>query len=200
MQMVKKIKLGLCCGVMALASGTFAGPVAIDYAAVYGFYFNVDSNVGILGAGTGNQTFAQLVFSPDDQVDPVAYDNVLGTNGNDFAWGTTMITEGSGSTEFADFSGTTVNGTYTPGYIYARIFQDADVQVGDWYYYTTPMPLLDVSSPQGILDMNFGNVLGNAIDSGSTVAQVVVPEPTTGLLLALGGGVAWLVRLKQRLL
>jgi len=27
----------------------------------------------------------------------------------------------------------------------------------------------------------------------------VVPEPATALLLAIGGGVAWLVRLKQRL-
>lgn len=199
MQIHKKIQLGICCGLMALSVGSFAGTVSIQYNAIWGFYFTSDSGVGILGAGTGNETIAQLIFSPDNQVDPALVGGL--ESGNDSIWGSTTVKEGDNSSEWAEFSGTPVITNFVSGFIYARIFQDANIQAGDSYYFTTPIALIDDTLPQGIADMNYSISSGHAIDAvGANNGIVMIPEPTTGLLLAVGGGVAWLVRLRQRLL
>ncbi len=40
---------------------------------------------------------------------------------------------------------------------------------------------------------------GQVFDAGTLTNIEIVPEPATAMLLALGGGLAWLVRLKQRM-
>ncbi len=63
---------------------------------------------------------------------------------------------------------------------------------------------LGSATQYAILDNSVASVLyaggDYTYDPGGTVAGdwQAVPEPATALLLALGGGIAWLVRLKQR--
>ena len=172
---------------MGLAAASY-GEVQVSWGGSAGFFFNANPGAGILGDGTGKSTVAQLIYSVDLYADRAGVGGV--TTGDDVVWGTLTLTEngisGDGD-EWAAFSSYTLR-TFVAGHVYARIFQDSDVGVGDWYFYTPMLSLQNVVSnnlPQS-LEMNTDLANGNAIDSGSTVAQVV-PEPAAIGLIGLGG-------------
>jgi len=174
---------------MGLATATY-GDVKISWLGAAGFFFNATPEVGILGDATGNFTFAQLIYSVDANID--AADIGGATTGDDVVWDTANILEDGIANDavmfdsyawFTDY----YEQTFVSGYVYARIFQDGAVGVGDWYFYTPMLSLQDVTeiTPPQVLKMNT-DVNGNAIDSGPTVAQVV-PEPAAIGLIGLGG-------------
>jgi hypothetical protein len=87
--------------------------------------------------------------------------------------------------------------------IYTVLFNTTDSGV----FTTTPssysyLIIDDVNSiahDSGAAGVGFGSDAPYDISTVSANSWVAVPEPATALLLALGGGFAWLVRLKQRL-
>jgi hypothetical protein len=159
------------------------GIVNIDWEAISGFYFSANPSIGILGEGTGNSTIAQLMYSPDN-----IKDNILTTkagNMNDVVWSTKIITEdgiGGGYDGYALFSENYTASMFTNGWVYVLIFQDNNVQAGDWYFYTPMYTLSDVEGPDPgpagsaqYIRVNTDAPLfdeGNAIDSGAYTAQV----------------------------
>lgn len=195
---MKKMVAVLVMGLVAMSYGN----TQVNWAAGAGFYFTVDPFTGLLGApGSGNSTKVQLMYSSDNSKDDINLS--LAGNVNDVVWDTQTITENGSGNEWANFSFSYVNAGFTAGYVYALIFQDNNVQVGDWYYYTPMLALVNLGGldfPQD-LAVNTDPINGNAIDSitgGGTstaglVAQVV-PEPATFGLMALGGIGAWLLR------
>ena len=190
--------------VIAISTSTFAD-VNVNWLASGGFYFNATPGVGILGSGTGNSTIAQLIYSIDGNVNDALIGG--GVSGDDALWGSLTITEdgndndGTTFDSYALFPVQNYTQTYTSGFVYARIFQDNSIDFGDWYYASTPIPLQDIigSNPAQTVQLNANTITGDAIDSGLNTHQVI-PEPASALLLALGGGLVWMVRKKQRLL
>jgi hypothetical protein len=181
------------------------GTVIVNWSASGGFYFNEDSSVGILGDATGNSTIAQLIYSADENADAALINGLA--SGDDIVWDTITLTEDGIANDdekfdsFAIFGGseyTYRQDDFQEGYIYARIFQDNDINTGDWYYYTMPIALTDMTSPTPpqSLEMNTDTIYGDPIDSGSTVAQVI-PEPATVLLVGTGGIGVWLVHRRK---
>lgn len=174
---------------------TCSAEIRVNWRASGGFYYTVNPNIGILGEVTGNSTIAQLIYSLDSNVDDVL---VGGSRANDIVIDSLILTE-DGLNNFDGYAYfSTINYTdpiFTAGYVYAVIFQDNNIGLDDWYYYTTPIALSNLSGadqPQSI-EMNTDLINGNAIDFGSNVAQVV-PEPATFLLFGMGAFGAWLVR------
>lgn len=174
--------------------------IRVQWLASSGFYFNSNPNIGILGEMTGNSTVAQLIYSLDGNVDDVL---IGGSRANDTVMDWITLTE-DGVNNFDGYAYfSAINFTdpiFTAGYVYAVIFQNSSIGLNDWYYYTTPISLSDLTgsdSPQTI-EMNTDLVNGNAIDFGSNVAQVI-PEPATALLFILGSMGAWLVRRNNKM-
>jgi hypothetical protein len=201
---MKKIIAIAICGCLYVSA---YGIVNVDWEASSGFFFNANPSIGILGEGTGNSTIAQLMYSPDNVKDGILTSKV--GNVNDMIWATKTITEdgiGGGYDGYALFSENYTTPTFTNGWVYALIFQDGNVQTGDWYFYTPMYALSDIAGPNPgpagnaqYIQMNTDSPLfdtGNAIDSGINTAQVV-PEPTTVLLFSIGAIGAWIVRRKQ---
>jgi hypothetical protein len=178
------------------------GTVIVNWSASGGFYFNEDSSVGILGDATGNSTIAQLIYSADENADAALINGLA--SGDDIVWDTITLTEDGIANDtitydsYAVFSSDYQQEDFSAGYIYARIFQDNDINTGDWYYYTMPIALTDMTSPTPppSLEMNTDTIYGDPIDSGSTVAQVI-PEPATVLLVGTGGIGVWLVHRRK---
>jgi hypothetical protein len=164
------------------------GVANVNWAASAGFYFSADSGTGILGPnGSGKATIAQLMYSPDNTKDSILSSRAGSVN--DVVWDTMTITEnGDGITEWAVFADSTVR-AFTNGYVYTLIFQDNNVQAGDWYY-STPLLALEQTAtnaaPQSI-EMNTDTVYGDAID-GPNGAQVVEETVTYTLTVNSGAG------------
>ena len=201
---MKKLLVVLAIG---LATTSYANLDLAWYASA-GFYFTGDPAVGILGDATGNSTVAQLMYSPDGIKDAINTSGV-GVN-NDVVLDSVAITENGVSGDWDDyacFNARGYRGAFTPGYVYALIFQDSSMQAGDWYYYTPMLALEDITGilfPQ-IIEMNTDVVFGNAIDSvtgdgvsnpglvnqvdGVRVGQIVqaIPEPASALMIGFGG-------------
>jgi hypothetical protein len=183
------------------------GSVEVAWFGSMGFYFTADPAVGILGDATGNSTVAQLMYSPDNVKDSISTSGI-GVD-NDVVWDSITLTEGGVSgdqDDFAWFNSRIYRQAFTPGYVYALIFQDSGTEAGDWYYYTPMLTLKDISipTPPQVLEMNTDLVWGNAIDSatgggvsnaglvGQVVGQVrqsiqVVPEPASVMMIGFGG-------------
>jgi hypothetical protein len=201
---MKKLLVAL---VIGLATASY-GSLELVWCASAGFYFTGDPAVGILGDATGDSTVAQLMYSPDGAKDAI---NTSGAGvDNDVAWDSVTLTENGVSGDWDDyacFGARSYRQAFTPGYVYALIFQDSGVQAGDWYYYTPMLALEDITGimfPQ-VIEMNTDVVFGNAIDSatgdgvsnpglvnqvdGIRVGQVVqaIPEPASALMIGLGG-------------
>lgn len=202
---MKKLLVALVIGLAA----TSYGNLDVVWCASAGFYFTGAPDVGILGDATGNSTVAQLMYSPDNAGDAI---NTSGTGvDNDVVWDSVTLTEDGVSgnwDDYACFGTRSYRQEFTSGYVYALIFQDSDVQAGDWYYYTPILALEDITGimfPQ-VIEMNTDCVWGNAIDSttgdgvsnpglvnqvdqGLRVGRVVqaIPEPASALMIGLGG-------------
>jgi hypothetical protein len=162
------------------------GIVNVDWEANSGFFFSTNPSVGILGEGTGNSTIAQLMYSPDNFKDSILTSKA--GNVNDMIWATKTITEdgiSGGYDGYALFSENYTAPTFTNGWVYAVIFQDSNVQTGDWYFYTPMYALSDVAGPDPgpaqYIQVNTDSPnfdVGNAINSGANTAQVKAdPDP-----------------------
>ena len=202
---MKKLLVILVIGFAAVSYGS----LEVAWFASAGFYFTENPSVGILGDATGNSTVAQLMYSPDNVKDAINTSGV-GVN-NDVVLDSVAITEDGvpgNWDDYACFNGRIYSQTFTPGYVYALIFQDSNMDAGDWYYYTPMLALKDIPipTPPQILEMNTDLVWGNAIDSatgggvsnpglvnqvdqGVRVGQVVqaIPEPASALMIGFGG-------------
>ncbi len=78
--------------------------------------------------------------------------------------------------------------------VFIRIYNDTVVPSGSyWQIDSASMTLHDATAPLGT------TALDVQVDFSSSSWQAV-PEPATAMLLALGGGLAWLVRMKQRMI
>ena len=169
----------------ATFSAASNGVVNVSWGASGGFYFRANPGAGILApTGSGKSTIARLMYSPNN-----IKDNILPSGAglvNDVVWDTITITEnGDGLTEWAVISPphSTVR-AWTNGYVYALIFQDNNVQPGDWYYSTPLVALVELATnaaPQSI-EMNTDTMLGDAVD-GTNGAQVI-----TGIVLTVNSG------------
>ena len=174
----------------ALAAACVAvtnGVASAAWGATAGFYFSADPNTGILGpVGSGKSTLAQLMYSPDNTKDSILASGAGAVN--DVVWDTVTITEnGDGITEWATFSASTIR-AFTNGYVYALIFQDNNVQTGDWYYSTPLLALqkLDTNSSLQKIEMNTDTLYGDPIN-GASGAQVVGSAPA-GVVLTSSAG------------
>ncbi len=157
------------------------GFVYIEWSALGGFYFSADPNTGILGpVSSGKSTVAQLMYSPDAVKDNILSGSRAGA-ANDVVWDTITITENGIPDSYSDwavFATSTTRG-WTNGYVYALIFQDNNMQPGDWYFST---PLLALQKISGLMDpqyieMNTDLALGDPIDGAygsQVIAQVVL--------------------------
>jgi hypothetical protein len=174
----------------------------IEWYASAGWYFGTDVNAGILAPdGSGKSTIAQLVYSADTNVNFALAGGLA--SGNDSILGQFTITEGStAGSKWGDFNVQSyTNDTFTAGYVYARVFQDNSIAANDWYYYTTPIALINLTDYTSVQDLQMNTDLsnGNSINTGTNVAQVqAIPEPATFLLFGMGATGAWLLRRKQR--
>jgi hypothetical protein len=195
--------IGLLVVAFVLSDGL--GAVNIDWQASSGFYFNSNPAVGILGDGTGNSTIAQLIYTLSGNVNDALIGG--GVTGDNVIWSQLTITEDGIANDgvmYDSYAWFLLPNNYqqaiVSGYVYARIFENSSVNMGDWYYYTTPIALVDIVSPNApqLIEMNTDLVDGNAIDFGSNVAQVI-PEPATALLFILGSMGAWLVRRNNKM-
>jgi hypothetical protein len=159
------------------------GIVNVDWEATSGFYFSATPSIGILGEGTGKSTIAQLMYSPDNVKDSIL--TTKAGNMNDVVWATKTITEDGivgGYDGYALFSENYTAPTFTNGWVYVLIFQDNNVQAGDWYFYTPMYALYDVEGPDPgpagsaqYIQVNTDSPnfdAGNAINSGAYTAQV----------------------------
>jgi len=168
------------------ANATTTANVNISWGASSGFYFSANTSAGILGpVGSGKSTVAQLMYSPDAIKDGILT-NRAGVV-NDVVWDTVTLTENSTNelSDWAIVSSRNYENTFTNGYVYALIFQDNNVQPGDWYFSTPLMALEEITPapsvfPQNI-EMNTDFVNGDPID-GANGAQVA------GVLLTVIGG------------
>lgn len=175
------------------------GNINIDWSAAAGFFFNADPSIGILGDGTGNATVAYLVYSTDQAVGP--FDPSGTFLDGDIVLQSVAVTEDGIANDdvlydsYAWFVGQNYTATYTAGYVYGLILQDNVYNMGDWYYYTVPVWIEDITgiTPPQHLEMNTDLLNGNAIDFGPTVSQVI-PEPATLGLFGLGALGAWVLR------
>ena len=158
------------------------GIVHIGWNALAGFYFKADLNTGILApVGSGKSTIAQLMYSPDAVKDSILSSSRAGAV-NDVVWDMITITESGGETQWASFDDSTAR-AWTNGYVYALVFQDNNVQPGDWYYSTPLLTLEQIipgpgNFPQSI-DMNTDPIYGDAID-GTNGLQVAAQIVLTG--------------------
>ena len=71
----------------------------------------------------------------------------------------------------------------TDGFVYARLFSDAGADASASYYQTAPVPTTAMPTYVSTDPSSIYNFATDAAELGMTV----VPEPSTGLLLALAG-------------
>lgn len=198
--MIKVIKIMF--GVLMFASVANAN-VFVNWFSSGGFVWDSTPTVGFLGDGTGNSALAQLIWSSDNVIDAVDIGDANYVSGNDTLLTSVVITEDGVAGNFDEYSVQTYNpgfddGGVQPngGFIYARLFQDNSVGVGDWYYNGSILAASDLNpaavpaptaQPYDMTQPGEYSHLGadmNAIDGAFSFQ--VVPEPGTMGLLALG--------------
>ena len=186
-----------------------------------GFYFDAFplNGDGILGRGTGNSTIAQLIWSPDAIADDVnSWLSSDFTDPSEVLLDEAIITENgviedpANEDAYAQFGPQvyTVDGSYSTGYLYARIFQQAYgdpldrenmiVHNGDWYFIGEIIPVSAAMSGSPYdYELN-SKQFGDAIDAEPFYEEYevrqIVPEPGSFALFALGAVLVHLVRRK----
>ncbi len=158
---------------MAKADTTYDGDM-------WTYQFQAITSTADIGGGndpaTGALSWTAVLYAGSD-------DSVLGT--------TTIIGyQGTGTGYYIQGFGSLVTEGKT---VYMTAYNAATVGEATYALTSDSLDLQDLnapwSSPAENVDLDFGSSSWQA-----------VPEPATAMLLALGGGLAWLVRMKQRMI
>lgn len=163
----------------------------IDWGAAFGFndISGVTDNIGLLGDATGNKTIVQLIYSVDsvaDYVDPGAAGYV---SGDDSVLQQFVLTENGVSgdyDDFAFFTSTYSNASFSAGYFYGRIFQDDTVALGEKYYDGAVIALVNYDALVVPPMTQQTYEMGNVFTGDGTELNKVVPEPSTFAMVAFG--------------
>ncbi|MDD3276173.1 MAG: PEP-CTERM sorting domain-containing protein [Kiritimatiellales bacterium] len=149
--------------------------------------------------GIQNGWWVQMyeVTSGVTDLSTVTFDKSLGGQSSDAddilmsGFNAITVDNGRGSISFGTTFAAGWETTYANAYVYTVIFNaDSIANASSSIVFNTSGTLTQL----GAGDPYTYTVAGTANEW-----QQVVPEPATAMLLALGGGLAWLVRLKQRL-
>ena len=165
------------------------GVANVNWQGSSGFYFDADPYMGILGDGTGNKTYTQLMYSPDNVKDSILPSGAGAVN--DVVWSQITISEDgipgdANYDSYAWFIQKNCTRAFTNGYVYALIFQDNNVQAGDWYY-STPLVAVSTNAGSQSIEMNVDLVWGDPID-GPNGAQVVDEQVVEEFVLTSSAG------------
>jgi len=104
-----------------------------------GFVWSSNASVGFLGNGTGKSTLIQLIWSANSNAEPAQASSINYVSGDDIWLADYIFTENGVKGDydhFAYFHDLYIHEDAMPsaGYIYARVFEDSFVEIGDWYY------------------------------------------------------------------
>ena len=139
--------------------------MGISWIGSYGF---VDGGGVPILPNVGDEAAVQLIFSPDNQRDPMLPGGVPGVN--DIVLDATVVRNNGGQDEHWAFFGPIVySGYYQPGYIYGAIYEDANPESGDEFY-AGPLQATSGGGGTGPYDLNTDFVNGNTWND-SVIAQ-----------------------------
>ena len=147
-----------------------------------------DSGSGLLANNGSGSTILQLLFTPSGvvgAVDPFAVGYVSGDNS---VLATINVTDGVAGYDEWVYNGTVpqyVNPTFTAGYFFMRVFQDATPEVGEYYFDSATLAALDVGSDISVAQQLY--LEPDPSNSGVALNLEIVPEPSVLAFLGLGG-------------
>lgn len=208
-----EMKKALLVALIGLAATSHA-EIDVLWNSAFGCYFSPigtpgAAGLGILGPdGSGNSTVAQLVSTGANGTRDWAglgltnfwMDSAATVTGDDVVLQSIIISENGlvdgdiNLDTYGYFRTQHYSAEFAAGSVYARIFQDAAPEQGDWYRFSEVITLEDITGigfPQDIdlSNNNWVSINTDAVDPplGSIGNAQVVPEPATALSLLLGG-------------
>ncbi len=107
---------------------------------------------------------------------------------------TTFLSSGKAGTIWGDSFSAPSGDMATSDNLVSVVFNAATIAGATEYWYTSAFTTINGTTGAGGSYQLPGS---DILDTYTTIS--VVPEPATAMLLALGGGLAWLVRMKQRM-
>lgn len=190
--MKRSVVAGAVVAVILACSSAQAG-LDILWSAAFGFKpQGGDGSIGILNPSVNpsQMALAQLVFTPDDMINPAMEGSIGFTSGNDMVWASMVLQNGVGSSEYGDFSAPNYqNSTFTPGWVYIRVFEADTPQItmDSLYFDSATLELKDLE-----IGLGFPQSLDTSGDPPMTqelnLLVQAVPEPGTMALCLVGLG------------
>lgn len=194
---------------LGMAALTSQAGVNVNWYVAYGIYPQGAADTTTSTPGTGllanngsGQTILQLIWcGADNAIDILDPNQVGGLNGDyvsddDVVWSTIPVTSGAGGYDewvYNSVYPVYVNGTFTAGFVYARVFQDATPAAGEYYTDTSTLALQNVGG-----DITQSQLLPIGTDSaGVSTETLIVPEPSAVMLAGLGALVLAIRRRRQ---
>jgi len=176
------MKKTIISAIAALALGTSAySDININWAAGAGFYSASMPSGILLGGGS---LLAQLIYTSSGSIEDASIGGGVSGDNTVLVNYTVSYPGGTAGSEWADFSyGSEVFAGISTGFVFARVFQDNVVDIGDLYYDSATLavtPYTGIEAPQ-TLQTNSDLINGDEL----TIA--VVPEPSVLAFLGLGG-------------
>ncbi|MDD4872933.1 MAG: PEP-CTERM sorting domain-containing protein [Kiritimatiellae bacterium] len=183
-------KILLICGLLGMWTSTCNAILNIAWGASAGFYIPATPAQGFMSPTDSvpvSNALVQLIFTVDANIDPVDISNALNgyVSGDDQVIDTYIVDNtAAGGSMWGYFSAGSVTQAYTAGFVYGRVFQDANIMVGQYYYngLTNTVNDLPVVSSPDAYEFNTDLALGNGLDQ----TIVAIPEPGTMVLFGLG--------------
>jgi hypothetical protein len=160
--------------------------IAVNWAALEGFYKS-DGSTALLG-GAGTQTaLAQLIFSTDAVAGPVDVGALHYTSGND-TWLADWTVDAVAFSTYGEFAASTFTQAWSAGYLYVRVFDQGSMSglSNQMWYYNSPFTnaidnTTDPTSPDAFNISAMTGAFGDTLNQ-----QVVIPEPATLAFLFIG--------------